>query len=525
MSERVCYIRRTDRGAALRGLRLIGAHTDDAWHAGASADPALIVQTIDEAAAWIRERLEAGPTPKSLGVLCLDPDGAVCSWVKPDDADPALLDAAITTAGGDDPDALGPEPGAGLRDRFPKLPLELSFEPLSPDQTSRGSRAAVLAAPDIPGRLLKDALDAMGVSIESFTTIWHALARVWDPGADRGGADAQRIVSSDAPIAAVVAIDPLDGRLVWTWSREGRLICAGSSRIRVVHEGRDRHALVREDDIARLGADWLGWSSQLGVSPSRIVFVGSPQRLNPDPDAEAPGSPPPDPVGLSPARIGSALGRAWPEATIDLIGESDPIGETLGRIARGEAGGRPTGLDALGARPTRAHRSMYRWAGTALVGVAAVIAILAYQLFSVAGRVQNETRALASQRTEALNAFDPELVLSPLPVKDLQVTRDQIARAQGPISVPPSKPILRELDTISYVLGAPGIEIDKLTLNDHNVTLTIRVENIAQAERINQSLRTIAGSRLVWRSMTPANRGQQIQATYIARWIEGEGGA
>lgn len=53
MSDRLCYIRRTDRGIVLRGLRLIGGHTDDSWVVDPGADPELIIETIDEAAEWI----------------------------------------------------------------------------------------------------------------------------------------------------------------------------------------------------------------------------------------------------------------------------------------------------------------------------------------------------------------------------------------------------------------------------------------------------------------------------------------
>ncbi|CAN0592298.1 unnamed protein product, partial [Laminaria digitata] len=95
LSERLCYIRRTDRGAALRGLRLLSGHTDDTWESGTSADPALVLETIRESAEWIKQRLDASSS-RDLGALVLDPDGAVCTWVKPEDADPTMLDAAIS---------------------------------------------------------------------------------------------------------------------------------------------------------------------------------------------------------------------------------------------------------------------------------------------------------------------------------------------------------------------------------------------------------------------------------------------
>lgn len=521
MSERVCYIRRTDRGAALRGVRLIGPHTDDTWRAGSGADPTLILESVKEAAGWVKERLGASGKAGELDMLCLDADGAVCSWVKPDEADPTLLDAAITNSTqSHDPDALEPEPHAGLSDRFPKLPLELSYEPLDADETSTGSRAAVMATPDVPGRLLKDALDAAGVRVERFTTIWHALAAVWDPGANSASRSAQRVVSSDTPIAAVIAMDPSDGRLIWTWSREGRLICAGSARVRLAPGEHETQAILRDEDISRLSSDWLGWSSQLGVSPSRIVVVGEPAQVTPPEDPEQGQS---SSIGLTGAQVGGALNRAWPEATIDLLGHSDPIAETLRLIATGARGEALTTLTQLTQRPTRVHRSMYRWAGFALTGVAAIVCLFAYQLFSSANAIRSETKQINNQRTELLSAFDPALIMSPLPSRTLETTLQQMQRSQGPIVVAQAKPILQELETISFVLGIPGIEIDKITLNNRNVTAVVRVENIGQAEQINQSLKIIEGSNLVWRSMNPANRGEKVQATYLASWDDGEG--
>lgn len=528
MSERVCYIRRSDRGGALKGLRLFGDFADDSWQAGSGVDPSLIAESISEGAKWIRDRLDANKS-RSLAFLCLDSDGAVCSWVKPEDADPTLLDAVIAgTSTPFDLDALDePETHSGIGERFPQLPLELSFEFLNPNETSTGSRAAVMATPDIPGRLLKDELDALGIRVDKFTTIWHAIAGVWDPGAGDPAHSAQRIVSSDAPIAAVIAVDPDDGRLIWTWSRAGELIAAGASRITVIPGEHTNLTLIRNEDIARVCSDWLGWSSQLGVAPSRIVFVGNPGQIEslPDPNAQI-GTDTDEHAksrrGLSAGEIGASISKAWPDATIDLIEHDDPIGESLAKIASGQRGAGIVSLDAMSSRPGRTHRSMYRWAGMALVGISATIGILAYQLFAQAGKISDETSLIANQRMNTISNFDPALVTSPFVVKELDTQLEQLRRNQGPLTVSRSKPIMEELETLSYVFGVPGIDITTLRLNNSTVMVTIRVDDIAQAEQINQSLTSIKGSHLRWRTMTPINRGQQIEATFNARWEEEE---
>jgi len=519
----VCYIRRTDRGAALKGVRLIGSHTDDSWQAGDRVDPTLVAQSIHEAAIWIRDRLASGSgsSSKNLDVLCLDADGAVCSWVKPEDADPTLLDATIS--GGaihQDLDELDVPTHSGVSERFPNLPMELSYEPLNPDETSTGSRAAMMAVPDIPGRLLKDELDSMGIRIECFTSIWHALASVWDPGSGNPSHSVQRVVSSDAPIAAIIAVDASEGRLIWTWSRQGELITAGTSRVQLI---KDEHALVphiRKEDISRVCSDWLGWSSQLGVSPSRILFIGSSAQvveLDPDSSNDQTSA---IKCGLTPGEIGVALSQSWPNATVDLVEHHDPIGETLSKV---ESGKDITPLTGLTSRPGKVHRSMYRWACMALLAVAATIGIFAYQLFSHADSIKAQTSLIEIDRMSAMNSFDPELVRSMLPLKDLKTRLDQMRSSQGPLSVKEAKPILEELETVSYVFGIPGIELESIRLNNTAVTVIMRVDEINQAEQVYQSLSAINGSHLRWVSMAPKNQGQKIQVTYNARWVDEEG--
>ena len=527
MSDRICYIQRTDRGAALTGVRLVSRHSDDRWLASLADDPTLASESISSCTQWIRDRLSQSGKSKSLAVVCLDADGGVCSWVKPEDANETVLNEAIADQA-QDHDELEPETHSGVGERFPKLPLEISFEQLSGEQTSVGSRTAVIAIPDIPGRLIKDELDSLGIQSGCFTTIWHAMAHVWDPSVNQNANAAQRIVASDTPICATLILDADAGRMLWTWSRNGELIAAGSARVQTLKnkiENSESHTLasvlIRPQDIARVCSDWLGWSSQLGVSPSRVMIVGQPGIERSAENQTESGEQAPT-RGLDAGQVGVALSRAWPEATVDLIEHDDPIGETLSQLASNDRYLTLAPLKSLNDRPGRSHRSMYRWAGFSLLMVSAMFVFLAFQLFAQGRSIRSERSTIANDRLTALDAYDPQLVTSMIPARDLQSKLSQVRRSQGPLRIAKARPILEELETISYIFGIPGIEIDKIRLNSSTGTVTIRVDEIAQAEQINQSLSSIAGSHLRWNRMVPKNKGTKIEASFTARWNTAE---
>ncbi len=504
MSDRVCYIRRSDRGALIRSALLLGERSEDRWDAEPAADAIGAESAAFDAADWIRSRLAETRSAKRLDTLCLDVDGAACSWVRGRDADAELIRSAIEGASlqggpGSDDEALDPIQTPGIADRLPRLGRELDFDVLS--QGDAETRAAVIAAPDAPARLLIDRLDAMGVRIGRVVTIWHAMAEAWDPGARAASTDRAGIVSTDHPPAAVVLIDPEDGRLVWSWSRQGRLLACGSMRLRRLRsDTRSVHAEVREHDIARLAGDWLGWSAQIGVSPSRVVVVGTP----------APG-------GMSPGEIGRALTRAWPNAVADLIGHDDPVTETLRRTLDA----RPiNAFRSLSERPTRTHRAAFRWSAVMLILAAACIAALAAGLFARASETRGLVTQVRQERTEALGSIDPQLALDPLPVVRLNERITQIERRTGALQVDPPRPVMQELEAISFVLGMPGVSVDLIEIVDTLVTVKVRVDNIPAAEQLSQALRSIGGSELQWRQPSVDSRGNEYVATYTALWPE-----
>lgn len=501
MSDRACYIQRSDRGARITRARLLSERSDESWLAAGAADASSAELGALDAAEWIRDRLAETRTPKRLDTLCLDVDGAVCSWVKGREADAELIRSTVEGMG--DAPAAGEEDGLehgqapGIADRLPRLPLEVSYDLLG--DTDADTRAAVLAAPDAPARLLMDRLDALGVRVGRVVTLWHALAEAWDPGARASATDGANIVATDHPPAAVVAIDHEGARMIWAWAQGGALLACGSLRLRRTRgDARQPMAEVHEHDIARLAGDWLGWSAQTGVCPSRVVVVGRASER-----------------GLSAGEIGTGLTRVWPGALTDLVGCEDAVAETLRRT-----------LDArhintfkpLTDRPTRAHRSALRWTALTLAITALCVGVLATLLFGRAGR----TRALAAEqraaRTELLNAVDPSLIMDPFPLGAIDSQIAQIERRTGTVREENPRPILEELETLSLVLGAPGVTLNEIEVNDTIITVKVTVPDVAAAEQLYGAFRGIGGSELQWNPWSPTSVRDQIQVTFTARW-------
>jgi len=496
-------------------VSLIGAHTHDSWDANASGDTEVAVGTVHDAADWIRERLLTGSEKtKQIGILCLDTDGAVCSWVKPEDSDPDLLRAAVEQSAEIDHDDFDAPDASGASERFPDLPLEVSYEPLHDSPTSVGSRTAVIAAPDVPARLLVDHLDTLGIRVGSITTLWHAIAVAWDPGSRSSGMkDAQRIVASSSPVTACIVIDRQKGVMVWSWSQGGVLIACGTVRMPRIG-GADHHqAAVTEPGIARLGADWLGWSSQLGVSPSRIQFVAP--RFAGTMKIEEDEQPSP---ALDGAGIGNALARAWPGASIDLVEHDDPIAETLNQLAKREV---TTSLTALGSRPGRAHRSMYRWGAFSLIAASVLIGIGAWQFFGRANDSTSRIRTVATEQMALLDAVDPSIATSPFPLSELQTKAGALRGSADPEISIIDRPVMTELETISLVIGVQGITIQSVVVNTFGATVVVRSDEIVTLENLGTALEQIGGSTLQWRPPNIGRRGDQIEATFKATWGDG----
>lgn len=528
MSARVCFLRRSARGAALHSLRLIGETSDEAFPQSGSLRPEPADYAL--AARWVRERLDATRSTSSVAMLCLDVEGSVCAWAQTTSADPAVVAAGIRFGS-----AEGARPGGGAFDFYAPSEAESVLQPLAP--LAGPGRAAVLGVADVPGRLMVDALDREGVPVESASTLWHAMSDAWDPAAHPAAHPApQSDHSADAatdagPVTAIILTDA-GGRLVWCWSRAGRLLVAGSMLLRKarssgVPEFRSEESQPRAEgeqppaadqhDVSRLAAEWLSWSLQMASSPRRVLCI-----LREADDAAA---------------FGEALGRAWPGATIDVVRHEDPVGATLTRFAanleatpraRVGASDAARGLATLGQRPARAHRRMYLWSAAALFALAGAVAIGAWQL----SRAAAEARASASTwndrwRDVIKNAYPeglrPVPGVSPVTLLTEEITRRE--REMLPVErTDQTMPVLAELETISLVLTSAGCELEEIGLDSALRPYAVALVGSSQeAEEILSGLGRIGGSVVTnWTlSVTERLTGteRKVRAEYRGEWV------
>ncbi len=555
MSVRLCYVERANRGATVRQARLIGQGVDDRW-----SDPApegapeqgvdafeVGSLSIRACAAWAAQSLAPTRAAGRIEMLCLDDRGSVCSWVSTPSLEPGAV-ASIARLGTSAPvdDAVGAGQGAVLT-YFAGDPLDSTVQPLaggepleSPGENGeRGSlwsrwraggrrgagaatveRIAVMAGVDAPARLLLDALDDQGVEVGQVASVWHALAQAWDPGsplnagAARDGAD----VAEDTPSTAVVVLAagaPGEAsRLLWAWSRAGRVLAAGS--LRVARRADGSTPLVGPTGggiVSRLAADWMAWSLQIGEAPRRVVGVVS--------DASA-------------GQFGTELAQAWNGATVDLALDDDPLGATFARLAAALEGTPATArpeLDAartlldLSTRPGRAHRRLYGWATALVFAASAVTGVIAWQ---IGGSAAHTKAAAAKYRQGWAGKVDmvvPGAMTRPLGPK--ATLQDEVAKRRRDI-LPPveaAMPILDELETISMVLQGADATLESLELNTGDVVrMTVQGKDVATVEGLERALNAIAGSHAAYRAQIERREGQGgLRARITGTWAPSGG--
>ena len=176
------YVERDPSGQRLVGLRLIGDMQEERYSV---PDEAGSLEGVRFAAEWLRARIDA-TTGGNIGLLCLDPRGAVCSWLDVPGSDASVVRAAVRQK----------SPGAwGDWSAMPALEAAETVESLVPvggssleplgnrelaktggqglilgrkkadENDAPSTRAAVLAMGDLPVKLLIDALDEMKIEV------------------------------------------------------------------------------------------------------------------------------------------------------------------------------------------------------------------------------------------------------------------------------------------------------------------------------------------------------------------------
>lgn len=519
MSVRVCYLQRRERGAILSAVRLVGQSVDELWRVSDDS-PAAARTQLQNAAGWIADRLGQSRAAGELEMLCLDADGGVCSWVtspsRETNAVAAIARLGPSTSSVDPNDTMAagtPAPNALVY--FAGDSLDSSVQPLAEDAAGDGAqggvgvlapgrktkarrgeapqveRLPVLAATDVPARVLIDALDTLGVGVNSVTSIWHLLAQAWDPSSPlitRPSAPDEQ--AEDAPTTAVVLIDPV-GRLVWSWSVGGALRAGGSMRLRLDPEQR---VMYGRAEASRLRGEWLAWSLQTGLSPRRVVCI-APTEIETSHAQQ---------FGAALAAIGGAEDG---DLAVDLAAQEDPIGATLSRVASALEDTaspidsvRPTrGLAELTQRPTRANRRLWVWAALVITAASALLGIIAWQWRRDAAALKLQTSGFEIKWKDEVGKVYPD-ALGLRPEGPKRAMEDELARRRAELlpaeRAEPAMPVMEEFETISLVLGTGSFALTAIDVGYEAVSISVQARSIEDADALYEALQRVSGSRI-----------------------------
>jgi len=542
MSGRVCYVARADRGSRIESLRLVGARTDELWAVPlvtpGGNEPSETEMFDDRgiiaAADWVKSRTVGEKSRTgSLSLLCLDAEGFSAGWITSPSTERKVI-ASVASAGVGS-EEVGSAVGPGLGFYFPSdseagvQALTVAAEPevkavkgkIDAVAPSAALRVPVLAGADAPVRLLLDLLDERNITVDSVTTIWHAMARVW--GGNDSAADRNNIVTEDSGVAAIILID-LRGRLLWCWTAKGELLAGGSMRL-AAPAAVGRAPFPTPADAARLTNDWIAWGSQLGIVPRRVACIAADDPVGVGEDS----------ASFHAGHFGAKLAGAWGGAGVDLVLDQDPVGATLARLASATADARPdeaaiSGIDGLSHRPGKLHRRMHTWIALGIVAGAALAGGAAWKLRTSAAQLTEAARAEDSRWRELVQASYPNIMKLPNvdPEAELNkiLTRNEQERERNKIE--PMRPIMHELETLSMALADPEVELESIAFSggaNASVIITVFVPEIKQGEGVFKSLSSISGSNIEsWQQPSFSPAGAKVKAVFTGRWRNAKGG-
>lgn len=542
MPVRVCFVQRGPRGDSITGVKLVAERSEESWTASPPREDGPLTADVSAAGDWLAAKLRGD----RLDVICLDTEGSMCGWLSAASTDHAVV-GALAREFGDTPGHEASTTRTALAEAA-ATPDEVSVALLgSPTPVAAASRKktltlkptrlGVLAVSDVPARLLADALDERGITVGRITTLWHALAAVWDPSARTpGGADAP----SSAPTTAIIAVDP-SGRLIWVWSASGTLLAGGTMRVATEKPGADTaiveagrtgafplreskaHVVLGEREASRLTAEWLAWSLELGRTPSRIIAVTPGASAGREAEHEA-----------ALAAFGQTLTRGVPGASMDLAEDRDPLTTTLTRLAErvddAPAQGAPPvvePLPGLNLRPTRAHRRLMILLSLGVTAMAAAAGAFAFRFRVEGGQARADAQRAVDLWRPAVQEIDAKLLMDNLELvpdkldaklKQLEAELNSPKKSRTEV-----RPVLDELATLTMILGDPEIQLTEVSMDNAFVTFKV-VATLEQSTALGQALAQISGSNLTgWQSTSGGARGDGgFEYTFKANWIAPE---
>lgn len=492
MTQTVCFTR-----SDLSLLRRFGAGPATSWTAtpipeGDHDTARPMLDRVKSAASWIA----SAPGRKRLDRVVIDVDESVCYMVRsPSLARPVL--AASARSSGQDWGDLAPVAGLEpLTDPIVKQSRKNKNAENAPPlrDESEGVSVAVISQTDALTRLWLDTLDARGVRSDNICSLWHAAAQSWGH-------------ASGTEISLILLCE--HERIVWTMARGEDLLCGASAAVGSTPAApsptaedappapEQRPADPLRAAIRRCTLDWLTWSSQLGLTPDRVVIVG--------------------PAAKS---IAEMLPEAWRALGVETHVDSDPIAVTCTRLSQKPAESVPTSrrsLVRLSGRPTRATRWRYGWSAASLVLFGLALGALGYRFSGAA----NDAVAAAGKLREEMNIRVKEILPAVDPLTNVVLQLDsEVARQKqtAPFAAPQPPPkIFDEFVRICDALAKfPGTKIRSVVLASERASLTCTVADRPTNELLQAALKD--GGAMTWTAPSNAGSTDFTTLTLSGEW-------
>lgn len=525
MTHAAVYLSTSDRGARLRQLRVLVGDRDERWSAPedtSSAPDAPLPEHERDAARWLKARLAADRRTKDrVAALVVDGSGSMFAWSDiPPGVEPLTVSESLMRAGSVPADVMGveSEPVSPLV-TAPEidLPEGLSIEPLADPSNQAGDqsvrRVALGAVPDLASRLLLDQLDALGIETTTVMSVWHAISLAWTSptsSPDHSSDDAIIDAPSQSPTLGAVVIDPESKRLLWAWTQSHKAIACGSCKLA-------RDGSAPDWVFARLCAEWIGWASQLGATPARVLVIQPPLSHTTSTASQA--SPPPS-TPVAPAAL---LAKHWPQCTVDAVEMDDPLLATVSRAADRIEGdpsqAESEQLRTLTERPGRLERSSRRWTSIGMIVAALAMGIGAWRLSEAAGQAELAASQVRELWRDHVTVID-ERALEPGVLDPILYLEDELAARQREVApVARRRPVMTELESIALLIGYDGVQLQQLNINQISVAITLTVETLAEYEDLTSAFNSIAGSEIENWSINPKEiANKKIQVNISGFW-------
>lgn len=422
-----------------------------------SADAADIASRARELAAWIANH---NSVRRRIDALVVEVGASTCFWVRAASVAPPVVQAAIQ------------QQREELLAEMPIGTPELLHAEPRPDS---GVELTAIWSPDAPARLLLEHLDRRSVRVDRACSLWHALACA-QPG-------------PEGQVRADVLVE--DDRVVWTWSRDGRLLTAGV--VAAAPGAPDRWS-------ARVAIDWTSWSAQLGIAPATVM-------VHAEEGSEA----------------REALARHW---------SSMPIGEPARPITIADACNaaadlpphtpeEPPGqrLIALSSRPARSTRMRYRLIAASLALLAVGIVGAGYRMAGAAETWITRSAELREAVIERVKAEHPDLASEARVLTALRDKRNALSRFDPVPLPPPPKPIYEQLAFLFDQLAEQdGIRLMNISIdNASGCELVLVVDSERLAIQFNELLRD-TDPRMSWNIDRTTTDGDQIRTRLNGQW-------